>query len=61
MERDSFSPRPPALLKKGLIDRAGKRFCQNAAGKWRWMIAFKLRGTDPPNDPELFTSQSKQP
>lgn len=61
MERDSFSPRPPALLRKGLIEYAGKRFCPNAAGKFRWMIAFKLKGMGTPDDFDLFTSQSEQP
>ena len=61
MERDSFSPRPPALLRKGLIERAGSRFCPNAAGKFRWMIAFKLKGMGTPDALDLFTSQSIKP
>ena len=40
--RDSFSPRPPALLRKHLIVRAGKRICTNAEGTPRLMIAFAL-------------------
>lgn len=43
MERDSFSPRPPRLLERGLIERHGKRLCANASGKMRLMIAFRLK------------------
>jgi hypothetical protein len=43
MDRDSFSPRPPKLLAKKLIEPAGYRLCANSAGKMRKMIAFRLR------------------
>jgi hypothetical protein len=43
MDRDSFSPRPPRLLERGLIERAGKRLVANSAGKFRLMIAFRLK------------------
>jgi hypothetical protein len=43
MDRDSFSPRSPALLKKGLIERCGKREVLNSAGHLRTMIAFRLK------------------
>ena len=43
MDRDSFSPRSPDLIKKGLIERCGKRTCMNSSGKMRSMLAFRLR------------------
>ena len=42
MDRDSFSPRPPDLIKKGLIEQCGKRTCMNSGGKMRSMLAFRL-------------------
>jgi len=42
MDRDTFSPRPPRLLERGLIERAGTRMCKNSAGKMRHMIAFRI-------------------
>ena len=43
MDRDSFSPRPPRLIRRGLIEQCGKRHCKNSSGKMRPMIAFRLK------------------
>jgi hypothetical protein len=43
MERDSFSPRPGALKRKGLIVQDGWRLVPNKAGHLRRMIAFRRR------------------
>jgi len=45
MDRDSFSPRPPRLIERGIIEQCGKRLCENSSGKMRMMIAFRLRRT----------------
>jgi len=42
MDRDTFSPRPPRLLERGLIEKAGVRLCRNSGGKMRHMIAFRI-------------------
>jgi hypothetical protein len=43
MDRDSFSPRAQPLLRKKQIEKCGKRFCKNSAGRVRQMLAFRLK------------------
>ena len=42
MQRDSFSPRPPALIRNKLIVQDGIRWCRNKSGKLVPMIAFRI-------------------